>query len=166
MKHFYALIMAGGGGTRLWPLSRKDRPKQILQLTEDRTMFQATVGRLAGLIPPEQIFVVTRRSLAPMLHESAPQIPEENFIKEPEGRDSGPAAGLGTYTIWQRDPAAVIAVLAADHHIADEARFLSALRVAYEYALKGYIVTLGIDPFYPATGFGYIRRGARIGRCG
>jgi mannose-1-phosphate guanylyltransferase len=166
MKHYYALIMAGGGGTRLWPLSRQNRPKQVLPLTEERTMFQVTVERLSSLIPPEQVFVVTRRSLAPALQASTPQIPAENFILEPEGRDSGPAAGLGTCIIQRRDPDAVIAVLAADHHIADEARFIRALHVAHNYARQGYIVTLGIEPFYPATAFGYIRRGKLLGGYG
>src|SRR5579859_1228537 len=108
--------MAGGGGTRLWPLSRKRRPKQVLPLTEERTMFQVTVERLRSLIPPERIFVVTGCDLAPTLYACAPQIPVENFVIEPEGRDSGPAAGLGTYAIQSRDPEAVIAVLSADHH--------------------------------------------------
>src|SRR5258707_5700170 len=102
MDHFYALIMAGGGGTRLWPLSRRDRPKQVLPLTEERTMFQVTAERLHDLFPPERIFVVTGRDLAAPLHESAPQLQAENFIIEPEGRDSAPAAGLGTYQIAAR----------------------------------------------------------------
>ena len=162
MNHYYALIMAGGGGTRLWPLSRRDRPKQVLPLTEERTMFQVTVERLHGLFEPEQIFVVTGQHLASALHESTPQIPLENFIIEPSARNSGPAAGLGTFHIAQRDPDAVIAVLSADHHIANENRFLEALRCAYDYARKGYIVTLGIKPSFPATGFGYIQRGDEI----
>ncbi len=165
-NHSYALIMAGGGGTRLWPLSRRDRPKQVLPLTEDRTMFQVTVERLRPLFPPERIFVVTGRELAGPLNEIAPELPHENFIIEPAGRDSGPAAGLGTFSIAQRDPDAVIAVLSADHHIAHEARFLSALKCAYDFAEKGHIVTLGIQPSFPATGFGYIQRGNLIDRCG
>ncbi len=166
MDHFYALIMAGGGGTRLWPLSRRDRPKQVLPLTEDRTMFQVTVQRLRDLFTPEQIYVVTGRDLAGPLHQSAPHLLAENFIIEPEGRDSGPAAGLGTFHIAQRDPEATIAVLSADHHIAQEARFLDALRCACETAQQGYIVTLGIHPSFPATGFGYIQRGEALNTCG
>ncbi|HLY27388.1 MAG TPA: mannose-1-phosphate guanylyltransferase [Aggregatilineales bacterium] len=166
MRHLYALIMAGGGGTRLWPLSRREHPKQVLALTEDRTMFQVTVDRLSGLIPPEQIFVVAGRSLAPLLRDSTPQIPVDNFIIEPEGRDSGPAAGLGTYAIHSRDPDAVVAVLSADHHIANEDRFICALRAAHNYAIRGLIVTLGIEPLYPATGFGYIQRGNLLDECG
>lgn len=163
MDHFYVLIMAGGGGTRLWPLSRRARPKQMLPLTEERTLFQVTVERLKGLIRPERIFVVTSGEMAEPLQRSTPALPKTNFLLEPFGRDSGPAAGLGLFRIVRQDPQAVVAILSADHHIANEERFLSALRSAAEYAQQGYIVTLGISPSYPATGFGYIQRGERIG---
>ncbi|HRE48437.1 MAG TPA: mannose-1-phosphate guanylyltransferase [Aggregatilineales bacterium] len=163
MPNLYALIMAGGGGTRLWPLSRKGRPKQMLPLTEERTMFQITVERLTDLLPPERIFVITGTGMAEALRESTPYIPATNVICEPFGRDSGPAAGLGLYTIAGRDPDAIVAVLSADHHIANEERFREALRTAAEVAERGYIVTLGIPPSYPATGFGYIQRGTSIG---
>ena len=162
-NHFYALIMAGGGGTRLWPLSRKDRPKQVLPLTEERSMIQVTVERLGDLLPPEQIYIVAGPNLAVALQENVPSLPPENFILEPEPRNSGPAAGLGTYAIAARDPDAVIAVLSADHHIADEAAFLESLRCAENYARQGHIVTLGITPSYAATGFGYIKRSESIG---
>ena len=162
MDHFYALIMAGGGGTRLWPLSRQHRPKQALPLTEERTLFQVTVQRLDGLFKPEQIFVVAGQQLADLLRESTPQIPSENFIVEPSARDSGPAVALGTLAIMQRDPEAVITMLPADHHIAHEARFRDSLRSAYDFARKDYIVTLGIHPSFPSTGFGYIQRGDLI----
>jgi len=94
MDHYYALIMAGGSGTRLWPLSRRDRPKQVLPLTEERTMFQLTVERLHNLFAPDHIYVITGAELAGPLRQSAPQLPPENFILEPEGRDSGPARPL------------------------------------------------------------------------
>ncbi|MHB8625954.1 MAG: mannose-1-phosphate guanylyltransferase [Aggregatilineales bacterium] len=164
MDHFYALIMAGGGGTRLWPLSRRDRPKQMLPLTEERTMIQITVERLYDLLTPEQIFIVAGPDLAQALHENVPRLPVANFIIEPEPRNSGPAAGLGTYTIAQRDPDAVVAVLSADHHIANEERFLESLSCAEHFAREGqHIVTLGITPSFAATGFGYIKREAAIG---
>jgi mannose-1-phosphate guanylyltransferase len=166
MNHLYVLIIAGGGGTRLWPLSRKDRPKQALPLTEERTLFQVTVERLDGLLPAERIFVVTGKDMASMLHEGAPQIPLENFLLEPIGRDSGPAAGLGLFHIAKHDPNAVIAILSADHHIADEAKFRDSLLCAATYAEQGYIVTLGIDPTYPSTGFGYLKRGELLGTDG
>ncbi|MBE2194169.1 MAG: mannose-1-phosphate guanylyltransferase [Anaerolinea sp.] len=166
MSDFYALIMAGGGGTRLWPLSRKQRPKQMLPLTEERTMFQITVGRLKELLPPERIFVVTGAGMSEALHASTDYLPIENFVREPSGRDSGPAAGLGVYTIAQKDPDAIIAILSADHHIANEERFRQSLQTAKTYAQQDYIVTLGITPSFPATGFGYIQRGEKIGEQG
>lgn len=163
IEHFYVLIMAGGGGTRLWPLSRRDRPKQMLHLTEERTMFQVTVERLQDLLPAHNIFVVTGQEMAKPLHDSTPKVPVENFILEPFGRDSGPAAGLGLFHIAQRDPNAIVAILSADHHIANEEAFVAALRAAAAYAQQGHIVTLGIKPTYAATGFGYIERGELLG---
>lgn len=163
MSKLYVLIMAGGGGTRLWPLSRQDRPKQALPLTEERTMFQVTVERLNGLVPPERMFVVTGRDMADMLRDSTPQIPSENFILEPSGRDSGPAAGLGLFHIAKYDPTAIVAILSADHHIAEEAKFRDALHCAAQYAEQDFIVTLGIEPTYPATSFGYVKRGEELG---
>lgn len=166
MDHFYALIMAGGGGTRLWPLSRKTRPKQALPLVEDRSMFQISVERLAPLMPPENVFVVTGSAYVEQLHESTPQIPLENFVVEPVGRDSGPAAALGIVHIQRRDPDAIIAILAADHHIADVPKFLRVLAAAGDLAQRGYIATLGISPSFPSTGYGYIKRGDSLGQMG
>jgi mannose-1-phosphate guanylyltransferase len=159
MDNYYALIMAGGGGTRLWPLSRTSRPKQMLALLGSRSMFQIAVERLAPLFPPERIFVVAGPEMTVALREQAPDLPPENFIIEPAGRDSAPAIGLGTITIAHRDPEAIIAVLAADHYIADTETFRRALGAAGEIASEGHIVTLGITPDYPATGFGYIKQG-------
>lgn len=160
--NYYALILAGGGGTRLWPLSRRDRPKQLLQLIDDRSMFQLSVDRLAPLFPPERIYIVTGAGYVEPMREQTPQIPAGNFIVEPSGRDSAPAAALGAAVIHQRDPQAVIAQLAVDHHIGKPQTFLDLLRTAGEMAGRGYIVTLGIAPSYPATGFGYIRQGEAI----
>ncbi|MBN1679695.1 MAG: mannose-1-phosphate guanylyltransferase [Anaerolineae bacterium] len=160
MDNFYALIMAGGGGTRLWPLSRKSRPKQMLPLVEERSMFQMSVERLD--IPPERIFIVTGREHVEMLHEDVPEIPIENYIVEPFGRDSGPAAGLGIIHIQQRDPEAVVAILGSDHYIADTVKFNRTLVAAHNLATRGHIVTLGVSPSYPSTGFGYIKRGEQL----
>jgi mannose-1-phosphate guanylyltransferase len=159
MNNLYALIMAGGGGTRLWPLSRQKHPKQMLALIEDRTMFQVSIDRLAPLLPPERILVVTGRNQVDVLRNDAPQIPPRNFIAEPFGQNTGPAVGLATVNIHQRNPEAVIAVLTADHHIANELKFRQVLEAAGELALKESIVTLGISPSFPATGYGYIRCG-------
>ncbi|HEX3053240.1 MAG TPA: mannose-1-phosphate guanylyltransferase [Aggregatilineaceae bacterium] len=167
MDHFYVLIMAGGGGTRLWPLSRKTRPKQMLPLVEDRTMFQATVERVVEkLLPPERIFVVTGRDYVDELRQSTPEVPAENFIVEPHGRNSGPAAALGTIHIQHRDPEAIIAVLTADHHIADSDKFRRVLNACGEMAAQGYLATLGISPSFPSTGFGYIKRGESLKKIG
>lgn len=161
---FYALIMAGGGGTRLWPLSRKHSPKQVLPLVEEtRSMFCVTAERLYPLIPPERIFVVTNAETAQVFQTQVPAIPAENYVVEPSAKDSGPAAGLGIAHIYHRDPAATVAILAADHHIGDVEGFLNALRAAYEIAQEGAIVTLGITPSFPSISFGYIERGELIG---
>jgi mannose-1-phosphate guanylyltransferase len=126
-------------------------------------MIQVTVDRLKGLVSPEHILIVTGRDMYEVLRESVPELPPENFILEPSARNSGPAAGLGTYCIAERDPNAVIAVLSADHHIANEYAFRESMRAAAHFAERGQIVTIGITPTYPSTGFGYIQRGAKIG---
>jgi mannose-1-phosphate guanylyltransferase len=136
MDRFYALIMAGGGGTRLWPLSRKTRPKQMLPLVEERTMFQVAVERLVPLIPSERTIVVAGRDHAEQLRHAAPQVPAENFIIEPFGRDSGPAAGLGIVHIRHRDPEAAIAILGSDHH--RRCGNSSALAASNDLASRGY----------------------------
>jgi mannose-1-phosphate guanylyltransferase len=164
MDNYYALIMAGGGGTRLWPLSRKNRPKQMLSLLGEESMFRVSVMRLAALFPPERILVVTGQNQVEALQADVPELPRENFILEPHGRDSGPAAALGVAHIYHRNPQAVIAILTADHYIRDAWGFSRALRAAYEAAQEGYIVTLGIKPSYPATGFGYIQQGPPLAK--
>ncbi len=163
MQHYYAVIMAGGGGTRLWPLSRQAQPKQSIQLLGDETLFQIAVRRLQPLFMPDKVFVVTSAAYRDLLHRQAPDVPLENFIVEPAPRGTAPALGLAALTLRRRDPLAVMACLTADHFIADEARFRSVLAAAHEMALKDYLVTLGIAPTYAATGFGYIQRGAALG---
>jgi len=162
MNNFYALIMAGGGGTRLWPLSRKLRPKQMLSLVDKDSMFRLSVTRLLPLLPAERIFVVTGAAQMDALCDDVPELPRENFIIEPFGRDSGPAAALGVAHIHSLDPDAVIAILTADHYIRDIEGFRNTLCAAYDVALQGYIVTLGIEPSHPATGFGYIQRAEEL----
>lgn len=162
MEHFYAMIMAGGGGTRLWPMSRQDKPKQLLPLVEDDSMFKVSVKRLAPLFMPDHIYVVTGRKYFDTLHDDVPEIPEANFIIEPYGRNTAPAVALGLTVIKKRDPEATIAILTADHHITKKEDFRNVLAAAYDMAQDGRIVTLGISPSYPATGFGYIRRGEQI----
>jgi mannose-1-phosphate guanylyltransferase len=156
----YAVIMAGGSGTRLWPLSRQSQPKQALKLLGDRTTFQHTVDRLAPLIPPERILVIANQQISELLRPQAPDLPPENFIVEPSGRDSGPAVGLAAVHVMQRDPNAVMATLAADHYIADTEHFRGSLAAAAQVAAQGAIVTLGIQPTWADPRFGYIELGA------
>ena len=165
-EHFYAVIMAGGGGTRLWPLSRRSRPKQMLRLIDKRTLFQIAVQRLSDLYPPERIFVVTNHAQSVELREQCPQLHEDNFLLEPKPRGTAAAIGLAAYYLNQRDPDAIMAVLTADHYIGDEQRFLSYLQSAKEIALQGHLVTLGIEPTYPATQYGYIQQGKVISYTG
>ena len=162
MDHYYAVILAGGGGTRLWPMSRSDVPKQLLPLIEEKSMFHVSVERLAPLFTPDQIYVVTGAKYVEAMSADAPEIPMENFIVEPYGKNTAPAAALAVAVISQRDPQATIALLTADHHIAFKEQFRQVLRAAYQLAQDDYIVTLGISPSLPSTGFGYIRRGAPI----
>jgi mannose-1-phosphate guanylyltransferase len=166
MDPYFAVIMAGGGGTRLWPLSRQKRPKQALQLLGDGSMFQLSVRRLAPVFAPERILVVTSAAYAVDLRDQCPELPAENFILEPEPRGTAAAIGLAAWHIQRRDPAALMACLTADHFIANEAHFCDALTIAAHVAQEEYLVTLGITPDYPATGFGYIQRGQRLGILG
>ncbi|MBK9122297.1 MAG: mannose-1-phosphate guanylyltransferase [Chloroflexi bacterium] len=163
MDNFYAMILAGGGGTRLWPLSRKSMPKQMLALTDERSLFQASIDRLRHMFDPSRIIVVTGRAMVDGLRSDAPHIPAENFIVEPNGRDSAAAVGLGLTHVAARDPDATVAILTSDHHIGRPDLFRSVLSAAANVAQHGHIVTLGITPTYPATGFGYIHQGHRLG---
>lgn len=164
MDDYYALIMAGGGGTRLWPMSRQSRPKQALPLVGDRTMFQLAVERLKPLFPPERIIVATVEAMVANLRQQAPSLPAGNFIIEPEGRDTAPAIGLAALHIAQRNPEAIMAVLTADHFIRDTEGFRVALAAARDIASEGGIVTLGIKPSFASTGFGYIEHGESSGK--
>ena len=155
--------MAGGSGTRLWPLSRKASPKQSLPLIGDRSTFQITVDRVLPLIPHERIHVVTNAQMAALCQEQMPDIPAQNYVIEPGPKDSGPAVGLGVAHISRRDPQATLAILSADHYIGRVDEFRRALETAEDIARDGAIVTLGIKPAYPATGYGYIERGESLG---
>lgn len=161
--HYYALIMAGGGGTRLWPLSRRARPKQMLQLGGERKLFQIAVDRLEGLFPPNRILIITASKQAKALQELVPDIPRENFILEPEPRGTASAIGLAAAALKLRDPDAVMAVLTADHYIGDEEKFRKVLSAAESVAEDGYLVTLGIQPTFASTGYGYIKQGRKLG---
>jgi mannose-1-phosphate guanylyltransferase len=158
-ENYYAVIMAGGGGTRLWPLSRTNRPKQMHTLVGDRTLFQIAVDRLKPVFPPERILVVTAASQASDLQAQSPELPEDNFILEPEPRGTASAIGLTAIVLQKRAPQATMAVVTADHFIENEKKFLHILKVAREAAETNYLVTLGIQPTFPSTAFGYIQQG-------
>jgi len=161
-KNYYAVIMAGGGGTRLWPLSRVDRPKQMLNLVGDRSLFQIAVDRLKPLFPPERILVVTAASQASRLQAQSPELPKENFILEPEPRGTASAIGLTAVVLQKLNPQAIMAVVTADHFIENEKKFLHMLKAAREVAETNFLVTLGIQPTYPSTAFGYIQQGSYL----
>lgn len=159
----FALIMAGGSGTRLWPLSRTDRPKQLLNLLGERTMLQQAYDRLLTLVPPENVLVATNREYAAEVREQLPDLPPDNVLGEPEGRGTAAAIGLGAVAIARRDPDAVMIVVTADHVITRVGAFRAALRTAAEVAQGGYLVTLGIQPTFPSTGLGYVERDGTLG---
>lgn len=159
MEHTYAVIMAGGGGTRLWPVSRKDSPKQLLPLLGQDTLFQTTVRRLEKLFPFERILVVTVAEQAQKMQEQVPQIPVENYLIEPEPRGTASVVGLAAAVLRKRDPEAMMAILTADHFIRNRDLFRYLIRTAFDVAAKDYLVTLGITPTFPSTGYGYIEQG-------
>ncbi len=159
----YALIMAGGTGTRLWPRSRTNQPKQFLPLLGERTMIQETADRVLPLVRPDQIIVVTGQRYVELVAEQLPEVPGTNVIGEPSGKGSAPAIGLGAITMLRADSDATMVVLSSDHQIQKVDVFRNALKAAEELAQQGYLVTLGIHPTEPQTGYGYIQRRAEIG---
>jgi len=159
MEHTYAVIMAGGGGTRLWPVSRKEKPKQLLPLLGKETLFQSTVNRLEKLFPPERILVVTVAEQARQMQQQAPAIPLENYLIEPSPRGTASVVALAAAVLKKRDPEASMAILTSDHFIRDKDLFRYLIRTAFDVASKDYLVTLGITPTFPSTGYGYIEQG-------
>ena len=155
----YAVIMAGGKGTRLWPISRSNNPKQLIKLVDNQSLFQKTLERLKPLFEPDNTLVVAGEELVPKLREQAAGIPSQNFIVEPIGRGTAPCIGLAAIHVLHRDPGGVMAVLPADHYITDVGGFHRAMRSSFLAADRGHLVTLGISPTYPATGYGYIKQG-------
>lgn len=162
-NHYFAVIMAGGGGTRLWPLSRRASPKQMLALTGDRTMFQLAVDRLEGLFPVERILVVTTEEQAGALQTQDLRVPKDNYLLEPLPRGTASVVGLAAVALQQRDPQAVMAILTADHFIGNVPVFHRLLQAAHTSALDGCLVTLGVAPTFPSTGYGYIQSGEPLG---
>ncbi len=162
MDDFYGVIMAGGGGTRLWPLSRKAHPKQFLKLGSDLTLFQMATDRLKGLIPPERILVVTVADMAEGLSQMVPEIPQENFLLEAAPRGTASVVGMAAAHLRSINPQAVMAILTADHVIENVSLFRDLLSTAYQAARQNYLVTLGIEPTAPSTAYGYIQSGESL----
>ncbi len=154
----YAVIMAGGVGTRFWPASRQALPKQFLTVGGSRTLLQQTVDRLDGLVDDARVFVVTHADYVDMTRQQLPGVPPENVLGEPVARNTAPCIAYAAATIAARDADATLVVLPADHLIRHEKQFREVLRVAIEKAQQpGALVTIGITPTHPETGYGYIQ---------
>jgi mannose-1-phosphate guanylyltransferase len=150
--------MAGGQGTRFWPRSRRQLPKQLLNIVGERTMLEETVARISALIPAERTLVVAGEAYSQLIRDCLPQLPEENFLFEPVGRNTAACVAWAALWVRHRAPEGVMAILPADHLIRDEAAFWRVLNTAMIVAQPlGRLVTLGIQPTHPETGYGYIR---------
>lgn len=160
------VIMAGGRGERFWPRSRLAMPKQFLNLIGDKTMLQLTAERVQGLVAPEDIYIVTGAGFKEIVCRQLPQVPADNVLVEPVGRDTAAAVGLAAVAVRRKNPCEVMVVLPADHYIHDTAGFRAVLKGAVAAAGRGEaIVTLGIAPTRPETGYGYILQGEEYDVC-
>jgi mannose-1-phosphate guanylyltransferase len=156
-KHQYALIMAGGRGTRFWPRSRRRSAKQVLRFFGEQTLIQQAVHRLKGVIPAENLWVITNEFLQAEIRKQLPQVPKEQIIAEPSQRNTAPCIALAAKILAEVDPDAVMSVFPADHLILKAARFRSFVKSAFRAAeSNGAVVVLGIQPRWPETGYGYI----------
>jgi len=160
----HAVIMAGGSGTRFWPLSRKKLPKQFLALGTERPLITETAARLKGLCRPAETWVVCGKAHAPLVRKHLKGMPAGQVLVEPEARNTAPAIALAAAHVHAADPEAVMVVLPSDHHISNPAGFREVLGQAAEVARGGHIVTVGIRPTRPETGYGYIRVGGPLGQ--
>jgi mannose-1-phosphate guanylyltransferase len=159
----FCLIMAGGKGTRFWPLSRARKPKQLLSIVSEKTLLEETIDRIKPLIPLERVILVTTKEQAAGIRRVLPKLPRKNILVEPLGRNTAACIGWGIQVIARRDPFGTVAVLPADHHIPDQDIFVDTLKRALSVARSlHHPVTLGIRPTFPSTGYGYIRKGDSV----
>ena len=166
-SHHYALILAGGSGSRFWPLSRDNRPKQLLQLFDSTTLLEQTIARLDGLVPLENILILTNEKQEATVREIATMLPSENIFAEPAKRDTAPAVALGVGLIAARDPEAIMLVLPSDQLISNNAAFQSIMRDAICAAEHcDGLITIGVKPTWPCPSYGYIERGERASIVG
>jgi mannose-1-phosphate guanylyltransferase len=162
----HAIIMAGGSGTRFWPKSRRDRPKQLLRLSGESTMLQQTVGRIEHLVPPDRVMVITGADQAEATRAQLPDLPAANVIAEPCPRDTAPCVGLAAGIVAHKDPNGTMVVMPADHVIEPVEAFRTSIRAAVSAIDDDptSLVTFGITPTRPETGYGYIERGPLLER--
>lgn len=162
----HVVVMAGGSGTRFWPKSRRNRPKQLLNLLGEGTMIQQTVERIGPLVPADRVWVITGEDQAAAIRSQLPDVPAANVVAEPCPRDTAPCVGLAAAIIAKRDPDATMILMPADHVIAPAETFQKTLAAAVS-VVEGdptAFVTLGVKPGWPETGYGYIERGESLGR--
>ncbi|HYV45191.1 MAG TPA: mannose-1-phosphate guanylyltransferase [Myxococcaceae bacterium] len=159
MNDLHPVIIAGGSGTRFWPLSRTRRPKQFLPLASNKPLIADTVARLKGLAPLARTLVVCGKLHARAVRAAVPGLPAKNVLVEPAARNTAPAIGLATIAVASRDPEGVLLVLPSDHHVGDPKRFREVLAHAAEVARTGMLVTIGLSPTRPETGYGYVQVG-------
>ncbi len=161
-RNAYAVIMAGGKGTRFWPLSRPERPKQLLKLLSAKSLIRETVERVAPIFGRRNTFVVTVEEHHRAIRGELPALAKNNFLIEPEGKNTAPCIGLAALDLAAKDPGAIMVVLPADHWVSDARRFARTLKAAVQLARQSdALITLGIRPGYPETGYGYILKGKR-----
>lgn len=160
----YGVIMAGGAGTRLWPLSRGNRPKQLLPVVQGKSLLQLAYERLRGILPPERIYVCTSANHAQTVLENLPELPKENLLGEPMGRDTAAAIGFSAAILTRKDPEACMAIVTADHVIEPVEKFQAALQSGFNLVqhMPEALVTFGVVPTYGHTGLGYVHRGEAL----
>src|SRR3990172_1643253 len=159
MDNTYIVIMAGGSGTRFWPLSREAMPKQLLLIDGEETLIQQTIARVRPLIPTDHIHIVTNKIQADQIRYQVPELNRNNFIIEPAAKNTAAAIGLAAVYLNHHNADSVMGILPADHVVKNKEAFLDTMKCAFTAAREGYLITIGIKPVRPETGYGYIHAG-------